>query len=232
MEVSESCGTLNPNLCRQRPQRIIMQYTGNDCTAGSISQPGDKFSCVDTGSDILGDAIIQAVGSRDGEEYFSGEVSVGDVISFSAQEDALASDIKFQVFSKAGSLLQEVIFHSSCSQQLTCYDDYGALTLLGVENASQGLLLCSTDEVKTFTFDIAADGFSDTYTSMEISKLVLSTDFTTPPDEVINDLQGVTLTEVMPTASFTVTPENQIGPNLSVERRVIDAAMTKTESWA
>lgn len=110
--------------------------------------PEQKFECVDFNggpSAGLGTYFVVATPEKDPETiYFQGPIRAGT--RFNASEPSLAeveANTYLELFEfdeetgTRGDLLQRVLFHSSCSQQLYLLDIFGSFQLVGFESASQ-----------------------------------------------------------------------------------------------
>ena len=126
----------------------------------------NKFFCEDIGSVPApfdrNQTVWITAGSDKGDLYFDGPVRVGD--SFNAtdpESEKVQANMLIQVFSTNGSgpgdLLQEVLFHSSCSQELYLADIFGGIQLIEFEFIGKK---CETPEIinlfrrTDFEFDI------------------------------------------------------------------------------
>lgn len=132
-----------------KPAKIKMIYTGSDCSATSHSQDPSKVSC---SGDAMGAAAVRILvqdksdpSASDAEVYFDNLVSLGDSFEISAAnagKTRLRSTTYVFLFDPTGILLQQIMFHTSCSQPLNLGDHFGAtrITAIGCEGDDD---LCS-----------------------------------------------------------------------------------------
>ncbi len=112
-------------------QAIVMEYTGDSCNATSHSQDPSKVFCNDHGT-LTNQVRIVATdgGSR---EYLDQIVTLGELFTIDATaagESKLKAETHIDIYSTAGNhLLQEVHFHTSCSQPLFIDNQFGASRL-------------------------------------------------------------------------------------------------------
>ncbi|MDF1867531.1 MAG: SdrD B-like domain-containing protein [Saprospiraceae bacterium] len=121
-----------------KPQKITMRYTGEDCSASNNSQDSDKVNCSGNPNGA-GSVYIIANDQEDnngGDVWFSGTVALDGTFTLDANnagEDKFGSKTFVHIYnSQGGSSIQEIEFHTSCSQPLFLGDQYGSLTLEGI----------------------------------------------------------------------------------------------------
>jgi hypothetical protein len=143
----------------QRAFRMDFRYNGNDCSGGFNLQPTTLYVCEDYGPrpgpppERGAVSYIEAFELGGGEVYFSGLVEVGSVFSAVAA-DRMSANMNITIYDvPAGetnpanivqpqNILQTVIYHSSCSQNLYLKDRFGAVQLVEFENILQGIVTC------------------------------------------------------------------------------------------
>jgi hypothetical protein len=152
----QPCEGAVPNLepCTDRPLGITMLFNGGDCSQSDNVQP-DKFFCTDLGtiSTELGEPYYIVVTDAKGKgiTYFSGVVNVGDTYSLNDSGQRFEADQFIKIYSEdQATLLQDVQYHSSCSQNLELKNRFGASQIVEFINEEQGLVSC----FQTFTFDL------------------------------------------------------------------------------
>jgi uncharacterized repeat protein (TIGR01451 family) len=118
-----------------KPAQLTMLYTRDGPEATSNSQDSGKV--VVTG-DPNSASPVYILASKDpqggGDVYFAGTVNLGEVFvidSTLAGQDNLASSTHVTIYaSQGGAVLQEVEFHTSCSQPLFLGDQFGSIQLV------------------------------------------------------------------------------------------------------
>jgi hypothetical protein len=86
-----------------------------------------------------------------GITYFSGVVNVGDTYSLNDSGQRFEADQFIKVYTEdQATLLQDVQYHSSCSQNLELKNRFGANQIVEFTNEEQGLVSC----FQTFSFDL------------------------------------------------------------------------------
>jgi hypothetical protein len=124
-----------------KPQLLEMQYTGEDCAASNNSQDSEKTLC-DGDPDFDPQVFIRASDKEKPDDskanvWFEGLVELNDTFDIDAAnagEDKLKSSTYALIYdSRGGRLLQEIKFHTSCSQPLAVGDQFGSLVLEDIE---------------------------------------------------------------------------------------------------
>lgn len=145
-ETGESCGSSGneppaPESCCVdgfKPQKVTLQYTGEDCSATSSTQASDKYSC--SGNPAF-DAAVYIIANNDasptsGDIWFSGLVQLDSQFTIDATSGnatRLSSNTVLHIYNQqGGTLIQTINFHTSCSQPLLIGDQWGSLKLIGM----------------------------------------------------------------------------------------------------
>ena len=135
------------DLCENgKPSVLSLKYTGDDCTASNHSQEAGNVVCE---GDPNFEASVRIVvtdkrkfGDKNENVWFDGIVALGGMFeadSANAGEGRLSPTTVVYVFDLSGNLLQQVEFHTSCSQPLFFGDQFGSVQLLGyVAEVKQG----------------------------------------------------------------------------------------------
>lgn len=147
-----------------------------------------------------------------GEIYFEGVVEVGSSFNASTIEDEVEANTDIFIFEYdeandgPGQLLQEVVFHSSCSQELYLADTYGSIQLTEFESEDQ---LVSLFRTSTFAFDLTLQLETDA-SSIELTTanmVLLSSNFLDPQLQSL-DVEGTVIPPALVVnADFTIIPE-------------------------
>jgi hypothetical protein len=120
-----------------KPALLRMVYTGEGCAASNHAQDSKKATCEGdpAGADVV---WIVATDKEDPNHdkariFFEGAVALGEVFDIdgvSAGLTRLRGDMRVFVYDTDGHLLQQVKFHTSCSQPLRAGDQFGSLQLV------------------------------------------------------------------------------------------------------
>ena len=125
------------------PEILVMQYTGNDCTASDNDQSPSVFSCTDYDGGPANISPVYVVVSNgkkpdksNYKEWFRGEVPLYGKFEIDAKVTGdwrLTSDVYIMIYDQAnGNLIQKqkVKLHASSSEPLNYADQYGSLKLV------------------------------------------------------------------------------------------------------
>jgi hypothetical protein len=142
-EPSEQTG--DPEDCcadGNKPTALELIYTGEDCSATNTSQDPDKYSC-EGDPEFAQEVYIIASDSDEAEHsdriYFAGWVMLDEAFIISAanaDEDRFKSRTFVTIYNNDNCdvLLQQIEFHTSCSQPLFTGDQYGSILIFGCED--------------------------------------------------------------------------------------------------
>jgi len=132
--------------CSQSDNRQFLQFTCEDFNGGPPNAPGSRAYIIVT--DIKGDGIV----------YHRDFVTVGDNYDLRTPdgEGRFEADQRIQIYSSdvtsQANLLQDVVYHSSCSSNLELKNRFGASQLVQFFNSEQGNVTCFN--AAAFDFDI------------------------------------------------------------------------------
>lgn len=130
------------NDCQGRVTQMILEYTGQGCSASSHSQEPKKVKCsdgqpADPNVDI---DITDKKGKRDWGSALN--IPIGGVVlaaATNAGKDNLDSETLVRIYNaNTAVLVQEVIFHTSCSQPLNVGDQFGSMLLTSLTTTEGG----------------------------------------------------------------------------------------------
>jgi hypothetical protein len=196
------------------------------CTCEKVLLPMDMWSNRNQCDDFNGGPPIaddrgvlvwmQANAAGDEEElYFRGPVAVGDTWNATTAEDRVSANMDIFVYDynettgAIGDLLQQVLFHSSCSQELFLTDQFGGNQLVEFEDQENVFSLFRTQTIDV-NLTIAATAGSSV---LKLSSLQMILFPSEPPNIPVQfqtfDVNGTTLPpplELM--ANFMVTISN------------------------
>jgi len=127
--------------CDQRPINLTMLYAGRGCerAEGENCQDADKYQCEDSNG---GPPVAQfnsgvsswilATSDDGGDIYFEGEVEVGQPYAMVNGGERFPADQMIRIYedSSKSTLLQTVLYHSSCSQNLDLLNSFGSNTII------------------------------------------------------------------------------------------------------
>lgn len=139
LNVLEGCERRIP--CRSRPTLMIMRLIGGDCTTSMNTQRPGFFICSDFDSvespvhivitDILGENIT----------YFRGTVELHQDFILRDYGNEVEPNMNVTIYSSENRatqiILQTMVFHSSCSEDLFSNDIFGSIQLVGFTSYSQ-----------------------------------------------------------------------------------------------
>eukprot|EP00980_Cylindrotheca_fusiformis_P023987 scaffold11292_cov116-Cylindrotheca_fusiformis.AAC.1 len=156
---------------------------------------------------------IRATPADADDIYFEGAVKVGSTFNATATNTTtVAGNIDLFIYEYdsdndgPGALLQQVLFHSSCSQELFLADTFGANQLVEFESSSALVSLFRSQRF-SFTLDLAMESNATELVLSTANVVVLSEDFLEPQLESFN-VSGVTIPPSFSTqANFTIVPE-------------------------
>ena len=154
----ESCEQLPPlvTICEERPTWMQFKFYGGDCSQSANAQSEGFFFCTDFAPIPPGQpAFIRVIDTREPDIIlFEGPVEFNGLYNVSDPNgDRTPADMNITTYaSENGELLQEVQYHSSCSQNLFLKDRFGDSQLVAFFNEEQGLVDCFVTSNYTFTF--------------------------------------------------------------------------------
>ncbi|MEZ5980415.1 MAG: hypothetical protein R3F34_19685 [Planctomycetota bacterium] len=111
--------------------RLGLRYTGNDCSASDNDQEASKWFC--DGDPSGATAVRVVVYLHAGQVYADQIVSPGDIVVADAAVlglHNLKANTFVDVFDLDGTLLQQIGFHTSCSQPLAVGDVFGSIEIV------------------------------------------------------------------------------------------------------
>lgn len=118
-------------------ETLTMIYTGDDCSATFNSQDSGSVICSDSngGPNNAAEVNIRAStkedpDQRNSDSLFNGVVALNGSFTLDAvgvtRQNRLGGDTYIQIEALDGTVLQNVKFHTSCSQPLNAGDQFGA----------------------------------------------------------------------------------------------------------
>ena len=187
--------TQEETLCEKRPTAISLRYTGGDCSQTSHNQDPGKVSCTDFPP--LVEPVWIVISKPDGTNVSldtgGAVVKFGDIVTATAANAGRSefdSESLVQVFDENNDLLQELVFHTSCSQPLAPGDQFGSVKVVGFENADQGQVQLGA-EVE-YTYEIKNIG------DVEVINLTVE-------DDILGTVPGSPIASLGPDETTTLT---------------------------
>ena len=117
-----------------KPYILHLQYTGGDCASSDNEQSDVNFHC---SGDLSNEAVVHIIANdkadhNNGKIWFDDIVELGDnfvLDPYLVGEHKLSSTTFIHIFDLSGNQLQEVEFHTSCSEPIAAGDTYGAVRI-------------------------------------------------------------------------------------------------------
>ena len=124
-----------PKELKVKPKALLFRYNGEDCTQSSNSQ-GTKATCTGDPNDDPSVFILAIESDKKATPaFFSGTVALNGTFSIDAANTGkteLKANTLVKIFDQqGGTLLQTLNIHTSCSQPLNAFDQFGSLVLEG-----------------------------------------------------------------------------------------------------
>lgn len=146
------------------------------------------------------------------EIYFEGSVKIGSTFNATSSAPEVAGNIDLFIYEYdavndgPGALLQQVLFHSSCSQELFIADTFGANQLIEFESTDALVSLFQTQRF-SFALDLEVDSDADELILSTANVVLLSAEFLGPQLQSF-DVAGATIPPTFSVqADFTFIPE-------------------------
>jgi len=153
--IKEACVvTPGGNQCYKgnKIKSMILEYTGDGCGASSHSQKADKVKC-DGDPSAAEPVDISATDKKLKKNWGSAfDIPIGGHILVDAANEGknnLDAETKVIITNPVGDVIQEVSFHTSCSQPLAVGDQFGSMLLTSLTTTEGGTVgsedTCSTE---------------------------------------------------------------------------------------
>ncbi len=127
--------------CRGKVVRMTLQYTGAGPVATSHSQDPRKVSVVGDAASTEPVSMLIVNKRRDKIWATVSGINIGDEIlveAAAANADHLDSETRVTITDAVGNTIEEVRFHTSCSQPLNAGDQFGSLLVASVTSTEGG----------------------------------------------------------------------------------------------
>ena len=146
LEVTKTCFVAPPSGgddCKGKVVSMVLEYTGLGCAASNNTQDAKKVSCEGDAAGTEPVDILVTDKKKDDQVYADVTgISVGDSVlaaAANAGKTEFAGDTRVRIFDSAtGALLEELTFHTSCSQPLNVGDQFGSMTLTELTTTEGG----------------------------------------------------------------------------------------------
>ncbi|GIV30801.1 MAG: hypothetical protein KatS3mg029_0152 [Saprospiraceae bacterium] len=116
---------------------LVLQYTGDDCTATHHNQDPSKVFCDGNPANTSPVKIIVNNKSNpdDGNKWFEGTVNLGENFTVAAAnggKSELSADTWVHIYDNQHNLLQRIRFHTSCSQPIAAGNQFGSILVVQI----------------------------------------------------------------------------------------------------
>jgi hypothetical protein len=135
-----------------RLTQITFRYRGNNCD--QIPDPNQRsYSCVGTGPNGIEPVYIEFTNPKNGNVIYSQNVRLGEQITFPEPPTRFEANTAFQIYNNAQDrvLLQDVAFHTSCSQPFFTGQQFGALSVCGYRTENGNIFSCVVEAQFVYT---------------------------------------------------------------------------------
>jgi hypothetical protein len=128
--------------CDGQVSRMALQYTRQTCGSTHDTQGAGKVLCTDS-APLTATVRILVTAASDATKVYAdvSGVAVGGTVTATAANagaTTVAASTRVKVFSGTGTLLQEIVYDSSCAQALNLGDQFGSVLLVGLKTTLGG----------------------------------------------------------------------------------------------
>lgn len=127
---------ISPPHCQGKVRVLSLRYTGGGCAASDHTQDPGKVECLGDADDATPVRII-AADSSGGITYLdqAGVIlgDVVDIVALAGGRNELRSETIIQILDVGDVVIEEVLFHTSCSQPLNLGDKFGSLEVFALD---------------------------------------------------------------------------------------------------
>jgi len=200
------------NDCVGRVVSMTLKYTGEDCGASSHTQDAKKVSC--DGDPAFAEPVSILVTDKKGNRIWASETDIllGESIVVDAAnggKSQLDADTKFVISDGSGAVIQEVRFHTSCSQPLNAGDQFGSLYLTSFTSTEGGEVSEPAEEpsevcVTELPADPGAYEVEYTYMVTNTSAITTLTNVIVV-DDMFGEVPGSPIASILPGETVTLT---------------------------
>jgi hypothetical protein len=174
----EDCRSIPPaqEQCEGRPRQMGMLFKGGSCNQSQTSQLSrpDWYECRDFGEGpptVEGTASYIVITARYDPSivYHRGYVAVGDLYNLRDGGNLFVPDQNITIYSsdRTGpkTMLQTLVYHSSCTQNIFLMEQFGASQLVEWTNDQQGLVTAFAR--LSFVVSVAIGGTADSPVTLD-----------------------------------------------------------------
>jgi hypothetical protein len=217
--------------CHGKVIRMTLEYTGEGCGASHHHQPG-SVTC--TGDAAMAEPVRILVTSGNGQRIYAdvSGVMVGDAVvadAANAGSNHLHSVTWVRIYEAGGTLIEEIMFHTSCSEPLAVGDQFGSMLLLAMTTTEGGEV---TEE--TCITSLPAGGGDVEYTYVITNESAVTVTDVIVMDDVLGEVPGSPIASIGPgesvTLYWTVFVAEPTTNTVSVLAHVGDVECTDTAS--
>jgi len=182
---------------------MILEYTGQGCGASSHSQDPKKVKC--SGDPSGAEPVDIYITDKDSRKNWGWavDVNVGDhVLADAANEgkNNLDAETLVIITNAVGNVIQEVKFHTSCSQPLAVGDQFGSMRLVSLTTTEGGTV--SSDTCVT---ELPATGANVEYTYTITNTGNVEITDVNVIDDVFGEVPGSPIPLLMPGETVILT---------------------------
>lgn len=197
------------NDCKGKVIRMTLEYTGEGCDASSHSQDPKKVKC--SGNPNAEEPVnIYVTNNKRKRNWGSAlNIPVGGLVLVDAAnggKDHLDADTLVTIYgANSGVLLQEVKFHTSCSQPLSVGDQFGSVRLISLTTTEGGEVNPVEDDNDICIMELPATGADVEYTYTITNTGSSAITNVTVIDDTFGELPGSPIPFIAPGESVILT---------------------------
>ena len=150
-----------PPHCLGKLEYIQLRYTGGGCDSSDNTQDPDQVTCTGDANSVSPVRIVATDTSGNYVYLDTGTASVNlgglvDIDAFNAILDTIRGETKVMIYNANDVLIEEVVFHTSCSQPLNIGDRFGSLEVFSMYNTVEGYV--AEEMPVTYTYTVTNNG--------------------------------------------------------------------------
>jgi len=149
-----------PPHCEGKVRVLQMRYTGGGCEQSNHTQSANKVSCSLNAGITSPVRIVASDGCLTWLDTGSpASVELGDIIDIKASDAArsyLNASTTLRIYNEEDELIEQVRFHTSCSQPLNLGDQFGSLQVFGLQTSEGGFDSLGADV--DYTYSVTNNG--------------------------------------------------------------------------
>lgn len=156
---AEPAGSTASGCTDGKPIALKFQYTGSACSATTNEQDGDVKCAGDpAGAEPVGIRVTKHA-DKIGLDPSDASIAVDGSVTFSALDKKLNSELQFDIV-HAGTTVQRLSIHVSCSKPLAVGDQFGSMLLTDFlpQGGDASVLQTDSDEFDMVVTDREEEG--------------------------------------------------------------------------